>query len=999
MAALLLSANAVVPFERFVDVLWDSPPRSARQQIHNVIAALRRSLADLRPEVDIVTSDVGYRLQVPESWIDVHRFQSALREADQAEAAGRLPEAVRLLRWGLSQWRGPALTGLTSQHLANVAARLDEQRLASVEHLMHLRLRLGEAASLVGELIELVAESPLRESLRSTLMIALAQSGRQAEALAVFEDARNILAEELGLDPGPQLRLAYTQILNGTSDLEAPGQPMDKSGRHSNYLPHDLVDFTGRGPETTRLLSDIQRAAPTALVITALEGMGGIGKTTLAVRLGHQLSEEYPDGQYFIDLHGFSALADPLSPMRALELLLRDAGVTSELLPPDLEGRSSMWRSVLSGRRILLVLDNAVDVTQIRPLLPGTAGALVIITSRRRLAALEGTRVLQLDVLPHGDAVALFEHIVGKERVHGENAAVEQVVELCGRLPLAIRIAAARFRDRSSWTMDDLVQKLRDQKGRIRFLATGDRSVMRALALSHKYLGDTQRRAFALLSIHPGTDFDVYSAAAITRLTLDETEFMLETLFEDHLLQQAAPGRYFFHDLVRDCAQELLVESVDEESRERALDRLLDYFLAAADQWCRPLAKWAFSFDLDIREEPLHLNLVDREVDAIRLLDENYHNFIAAAAVANDMNRRTAEWQLVVSLLPYLSRRNYDGEVDQLVMRALDAADRAGDAYGRSACLTGLAAVHRSRGDNERARELIRQAIGISLELGDRGSATYQRINLGIMHANDNQFDEALAAFSAAADLAGLAGDVSAQADIANNRGVIYRIRGRFDEALDQFRWVLDLDGECRPPQARALTLNNLASVMYLQGNPHDAIKRYDEALELSRSIRSRIGEAFALIGLCNAHRSIGDPDTSLQHGRRALDISRELGLYDLECDAMNALGDSLVSRGELSAGESVFNQARQLAAQHSLTRFMARAQEGLAHVMAARGLVEEARELWSLALDTFPPGVFDAESSRIHLGAAGVDPVHCRRCRIHREASAPDCGGAGRGG
>ncbi|MEV5499519.1 BTAD domain-containing putative transcriptional regulator [Nonomuraea fuscirosea] len=988
LAVLLLSANVEVSFDRLVDVLWDRPPMSARQQIHNVIAALRRSLAVMGDEVEIVRGDTGYRIRVPESWIDAFRFRALLREALHEKGSGSLAETVRKVEHALALWRGPALAGLTSQLLMNVAARLDEERLAAVEHLMATRVALGEAGSVAGELMELVTDHPLRESLRNTLMMALYQTGRQADALAVYEQGRQLLAAELGLDPSPQLKATHALILNGEAGPTGSGVAQtDQASRTSSagrsYLPHDTADFTGRMAEVLHLLSAAKQNSATALVISAIEGMGGIGKTTLAIHIAHELARDYPDGQYFIDLHGFSTLAEPLPPSRALEILLRDSGSPPELMPPDLEGRSAMWRSRTAGQRALLVLDNAVDAAQVRPLLPSSSDMIVLITSRRRLTSIEGAVPLSLDVLPLEDAIALFNQVVGAGRTATEREAVISAVNFCGRLPLAVRIAAARLRDRTSWTVTYLVDQLADHERRIKFLAAGDRSVRGALTVSYRYLTEKQRRLFRLLSLHPGADFDTSAAVAVTGDLPEQVESDLEVLFEDHLLQQNAPGRFAFHDLVRDCAYALLREEEPERAHEEARRRIVSFYLRTAYEWCRPLARGTYLSEVSAEDVGIAIRRPGSQEEAVRLLDREYMNFVTAAWLAINSRWNVQAWQLICCLQPYFSLRNYDGEAHELFTAAWEAAREIGDRYGESACLMGLASVHRTRGGNEKAAELTLRAIEISREIGDQGSETYQLINLAIMYANDDKFLQARDYLISAEKIAVSNGDDSARAVLANNLAVICRLLGQFEDAHEYFQQALVLNSSKGPSASRALTMSGISFLRHTQGDHRAAIEGFTVALTLSRSISDQYSQAFALVGLSAANRSIGELTLAIDNGRKALELSRQASLYDLECEALTTLGDAFASSGDLDVAERLFRQAADLARDHGVSRYLAAAQAGLAHVETARGNHSDAHEYWSLALETYPPGLVEAQAVRRHLEPGDSPVVSCLRCGI----------------
>ncbi|GAA3486453.1 AfsR/SARP family transcriptional regulator [Streptomyces cremeus] len=589
LALLLLHANRVVPLRVLVEELWEDPPHSARQQVHNAVRDLRRALAGAS-DVALVTVDAGYRLQVPADAVDAHRFTDRVRAADAADREGRTGEAVRLLQDAVGLWRGEAWAGIDCPSVVAAAIRLGEQRLAAVETLMELRLRLGESATLVGDLYELVAEHPLRENLRGSLMTALHRSGRQADALRVYEEARRFLTEELGLVPGPRLRRLHAEVLadescrgdaasgpdgpcavgestaeagpGGSAGPDTPSGPAEHTASApapsggGNCLPHSIADFTGRAGELARLdgMTAAGRSAGGTPVMVAIDGMGGVGKTTLAVRFAHRVAARYPDGQFYVDLRGYHPTQEPLPAREALGVLLRASGLEPVRIPEGLAERSALWRARLAGRRCLVVLDDAANSEHVAPLLPGVGDTLVLVTGRRRLTALDGALPLHLDVLPRADAETLFRRIAGERRTAPEPARTAQAVELCGRLPLAVRIAATRLRDRPAWTLADLIGRLSGTDGRIRFLRTADRDLMAVLRVSYERLPAAQRRLGRQLGLRPAPTCDVAQAAALTGLPDEEVERCFETLVEDNLVQEVAPARYALHRLLRDCA-------------------------------------------------------------------------------------------------------------------------------------------------------------------------------------------------------------------------------------------------------------------------------------------------------------------------------------------------------------------------------------------------------------------------------------------------------------
>jgi DNA-binding SARP family transcriptional activator/tetratricopeptide (TPR) repeat protein len=995
LALLAVNANTTVPTARVIEVLWHDPPASARQQVHNVVSALRRSLEG-SSAVQLVTDAAGYRLGVDERAVDVLRFRMDIREAERLAARDRLAEAAELLKRGLGQWQGAAFTGLASPALDRIASFLDEQRLIAAEHLAALQMRFGDTQSTVGWLQQLVIENPLRESLRATLMRVLCKVGRQAEAIIVFEAGRSLLDEELGLLPGPQLQAAHREALAdeqatgnaapaprppGSSDVTGHG-----AGRNS-FLPRDIGEFTGRRSEIRRLAAHAQETGTTAPAVLAINGMGGVGKSTLAIHLAHLLAGQYSGGHYFVDLHGFSPGTAPLTSAQALRLLLRDSGLAPELMPTDLEGRVALWRARLAGRRVLVVLDNALDAAQIRPVLAGTTGALVLVTSRDRLPALEGAMTLSLDVMPPDDAVALFAGIAGEQRAAAEPQAVSAVVELCGRLPLAIQVAAARLRERPTWSIGYLVAQLSDHYGRRRILAAGDRDVTDVLAWSYDHLTEQQQRVFRLLSIHSGPTTDIYAAAALCGLPLDDVAACLEELFDVHLLEQPAPGRYRLHDLVRDCAREITARHADRAEHSAATDRLLDYWLHCVTLWCRPITTAVYRFDPSIRYEPTAVPQAEGNGEVIALLGREHLNLTAAIRLAAESGRPEHAWLLTCSLVPYFSLLHFGDEAALLLEQALHCARETGNALGESSCLTGLALAHRARGSAAQARDLVSRAIAISRDRGDRAREIAQQTSLGVMYIDDNLFDAALECFAVALEAARQSGDRQAEALLDNNLGVVHREYGRLDEALTHFQQALALNQDALL-HARSLTLSNVGELLCLQGRHRGAVDHFEQALEIGERIGSTEGQVSALTGLCTVHRILGRQSLSLQLGRRAMEMARTEDLFDMECDALGALGDTRLALGDLQTAQQLFDQALVRAQDRGSARYLARAHEGLAHLAAARGDRSRAEDYWGRSLTTYPGGVVSASEAARHR----TDPAAtCWRCRVGVTGE-PDC-------
>ncbi|MET8760880.1 BTAD domain-containing putative transcriptional regulator [Lentzea sp. NPDC004782] len=986
LALLVLNANQDVPLERLIDEVWgESPPSSVRQQVHNAVTSLRRVVAAPGVDQPIVRTAAGYRLDVHPESIDLRHFLRAVENAEQAESQGQLREAVDFLRVAQGIWRGPALSGLGGQAIEAAAANLEEKRLSAYESEVRLRLQLGETGSLVGELRQLVAEHPLRESLRIGLMQALHRSGRQADALSVYDEGRRILADELGLDPGPRLREAHAAVLAGEDQGQPPDRPAE--GRtpvlpaNRSYLPHDTRDFSGRSAELGELLAETRNAPATTLVISAIDGMGGVGKTTLAVRLAHLVAGDYPDGQYFVNLHGFTAGVDPVTPDQALDTLLGDSGVPPELIPSGVDRRSALWRSQLAGQRAVLVLDNAVDAAHIRPLLPGAPGVLVVVTSRRKLTALDGAVPMSLDVLPQEDAEALFVKIAGAHRTEAEPAAVATAVALCGHLPLAIRIAAARLRDRSSWSVSDLVDRIRNHAQRVQFLQIDDRNVMAVLRLSYRYMTPQQQRLFRLLSLHPGQDIDAYAAAALCEISVEEAEACLEALFDDNLLKQHSAGRFHFHDLIRDCARQLLQENETDDEQKAATTRLLDYYLYASYTWSRELGTGVYEVVPDAQLRPDQVRKAGSRQQAVEILNEQKDNLVAAALVAAAQGLDRHTWQFAGVLQPLMRLHNYRGRALQLFENGVRAAESCQDPGAESACLHWLGMVLAERGSSAAAMDHFERALKLSRQVGDRQAEIAQLISIGGIHVVEERLEDARSVYLAADALTTSSSPVAVRASIASNLGVILRDLGRLDDALEQFGRARELATQHTSAAPRLLASYGIGITLHRQGRHREAMSEFDHILQGSVAEQFPPGEALALHGLSSARRGLGDLAGALACGRDALARARKLELRELECTALNNISETLIAQNDLVNAEKACEQALVRAEEYGFFRCKARAFEGFAHIAFARGDLVNAERRWRQALTTYPSDLAEARFAEAHLLSLDDRSTTCFRC------------------
>ncbi len=579
LAVLAMSAGEAVSVHRLAELVWgEQPPADIRGTVQLYMMRLRRLVgADA-----IRTVPAGYRLQVDPVCVDAVRFQRALEMA--ATAADAVTERA-CLGQALALWRGAPFVGVQSAWLEQVESpRLQERYLAAVERRVELDLAAGRNNEVVAELRELTARHPLRERLWEQLMTALYRSGLQADALAAYQRLYRTLADELGVEPNHGIRELHRRILNADGTRAAPhhhpvrpaargrppaGEP--KQGALSttvlrepiSQLPRDIADFTGRTGEARKLI-DALTAARTATVVYGIDGMAGAGKSTLAVHVAHQVFNAYPDALLFVDLHGHTADRGPRTAAETLDHLLRVMGLPADQVPEGIDERVTRWRTLTMNRRILIVLDDAISAEQVRPVIPGGAGCSVVVTSRRRLTDLDPTYVLSLDPMPPTDAATLFRRTSGTTAA---GAGVQEVLDLCAGLPLAIRIAGTRLRHRPAWSAAELADRLRDQHSRLAELSLGDKGVTAAFTLSYQHLTETQQRVFRALGVHPGGQIDPRSVAAACDLPLAAAHTALEDLVDAHLLAQPSAGRYQLHDLLRVFASDQAAQHPTEREK------------------------------------------------------------------------------------------------------------------------------------------------------------------------------------------------------------------------------------------------------------------------------------------------------------------------------------------------------------------------------------------------------------------------------------------------
>lgn len=944
LAVLLLNPNQPVPVGRLAELLFRDGQKP-RDALYVSASRLRRRLR--AANVELSSTPAGYTLVVDPETVDVHRFTRCL---DQARCACDPIARADLLHQALRLWRGPALADVASDELRErLCAGLEEQRLSALESRVEADLELGRHHDLVSELAELTTAHPDRERLLAARMLALYRAGRQNEALAVYQKSATTLAAATGLDPGPALTNMQVAILRNDPALATGADPRPPAALQPAQLPTDLATFTGRGAELDALLDAADDdGSPSAVVISAIDGMAGIGKSALAVHAAHRLTSRFPDGQLFVDLHGHTQGMRPVDPADALDHMLRSLGVPGAHIPHAAAQRAALLRTRLRGQRVLVVLDNALDAAQVRPLLPGAPSCLVLITSRRRLADLDDARPISLDLLPTADAVTLFERAAGADRLAGAPAElIGEIVALCGHLPLAIRIAAARLRHRQAWTLTDLVERLRDQQHRLAELRSGHRSVTAAIDVSYTHLDRCQQQVFRLLGLHPGPDIDVAAAAALTGLTEHDAAQLLDDLLDVHLLQQRQPHRYRFHDLVGEHATAACAQLDPPGTRQAAVSRMTEHYARTASA----AMDTAYPHEADQRPHlppsPTSVRAFADRAAATTWLDAELTNLIAIAH--HDQAAHTLH--LSETLQRHLRTRGRYTEAQTLHEQALHAAHRTGDRRGEQDALNRLGHVHRMREQHENAVDCFQRALRIARADDDRGGEHDALLGLGHVHRLQGRYAAATETYRRVLAIARAVGNHTGELITLVSLGHTYRVQGQFDSAIDRLdqalaiaRTIDDATGECT-------VLDAIGDLARTQGEYQLAVEHHEQSLAIARRLGHRVSELNALWGLAHAHRLRGDLQTAAAEYQEVLDTARELGHRNSEFEAHYGLGQlALTSRQPRQAAHH-HSRALDIACELNQLPDQARAHAGTADAHHALGHPDLAHPHWQRCL------------------------------------------------
>ncbi|MDX8035524.1 BTAD domain-containing putative transcriptional regulator [Lentzea sp. BCCO 10_0856] len=908
LALLLLDANRVVSRDRLVTDLWgDAPPANARGLLHGCVAGLRRVL----PAGRLVTRSPGYLLRVGAGELDADRFEE-LTDDDSPRTA-------------LELWRGPALHDIALDSCRPAAVRLDERRLAVLERRVDLDLRLGRFADLAAELTVLVREHPLRERLWAQLMLALYGAGRQSEALAAFRRLRATLVEELGIEPSSVPRQVEQAVLAGGDALGAywgrSADPVPEATAPAQ-LPAAISAFTGRAGDLDRL-DALLGGTTESMAIAVIAGVPGVGKTTLAVHWAHRVRDRFGGGQLYVNLRGH-APASPMSPIEALSGFLSALGVPAGQIPLDLDRAADLYRTLLADRRMLVLLDDARDVEQVRPLLPGGPAAAVVVTSRYGLGGLiarDGAAHLPLGLLTPQEAHALLVRTLGVARAQADPDATAELARLCGFLPLALRIAAANLTLRPERTVSDHVAELAADDRLDLLSVVGDDETAVRVAFDHSFaaLPAAAARLFRLLGLVPGPDFGV---SAATALIGSDAGPVLALLADAHLLLRPAPGRYAFHDLLRLYAAE---REENDAERSEATGRLLDWYLAGVEAGARTLFPQRVRLPIPVAAEGFGAS-----AEALAWLDAELPNLVAAARLAAEQGPARAAWLLADSLRGYCWLRMCTVEWLAIATAGLTAATSAGDLAGLAAAELSLADLNRLHGRYRVAIEHYTRAVEQARSGGWLDGANIALSNLGTAYFWLGELPAAAEHYRQSLDVAIRTGRLVGEANALGNLGLVHELQGELERAVEHHTRALELHRRLGSRTNEAVNLANLGETYHLLGRFDTAHDHVALALALHREIGDRGAEAESLRVLAEIWLDQGEHDRALDRAVEAAALAAETGHLPVRTNALNTLGGVRLRLGQAAAARADHEHALRLARD---------ANTGYAEVVALTGL------------------------------------------------------------
>jgi DNA-binding SARP family transcriptional activator len=987
LAALLLRRNRVVSIAELAEMLWGSdPPRSARVTVQNYVKRLREALGEAGLG-RIATQAPGYVFRVASDELDVSRFQAKLESAHAAAQAESWAAAAHDARAALEMWRGEPLADIDSVALAlHEVPRLAELRLQASETWADASIHLGRHAEVIGEVRQLATANPLRERLHALLMLALFADGRQGEALAVYQRARALLVEELGAEPGPELRELQQRIL-----ADGNGQAAGVAAPALRYsLPPDTAAFTGRSAQLSLITAAV--AEPTAadadplspggvVAICAIAGMPGVGKTALAVRAGHLLARKFPDRQLFVDLHGHTPGRDPVKPEDALAGLLAATGTDPRFMPADLESRAALWRDKIAGQRVLLILDNAASSAQVAPLLPGTAGSLVLVTSRRHLADLPGVVApLLLEVLSPEQAYEMFVRLAPRAR--SDPGGVTELAAMAGHLPLAVSLLARVCARHPAWTLAELADETRD---RLLELTAEHASIAAAFDVSLQNLSPPCQRLLAFLGLHPGTSIDAYAAAALSGTQFDDAAAVLDGLHAEGLLTETSHRRYGMHDLIRRYAAELAADKLTTDEMDSALGRLLDYLQYAAirAEGLRQRQTRSSTLAQLTATGQGRPDFADAD-QALAWLRTERSTLLACLdyVTARDMAARAVALTAGVAYLLRL-----DGPWEEAIARhraAVQAACTGRDRLGQAHALLCLGDMYQLTGNSAAAAQNLAEARDIFREVGDDlGLANSLRI-LGYVQLATGDA-EAADTLAEAPDIFRGLGDQLGLASALMPLGEAQRLSGHYANAAATAAEALAIFDRLGDRTGRANGMLRLAMAQYETDGLRAAAHSLSEALATYRELGSRLGQANALQRMGDLQIVMGDYTAAMQNLCEARAIFRDLGSQRGEAMTLRGIGDVRYALKDYSAARHDLTDALAIFRDQGESLGQANALMGLGDIGRVAGDYPAAEvalaEALAICVAARAPG-FEAEV---------LNRIGALRCSLGDVASARD--------
>jgi DNA-binding SARP family transcriptional activator/tetratricopeptide (TPR) repeat protein/transcriptional regulator with XRE-family HTH domain len=912
LAVLAVAGGELVRRETVMDVLWGQrPPGTAAELVAAHVSTLRRVLDPAGADGVLARAGAaGWRLRAGARELDVVLFEELARQAGAVAAAGDPAAACGLYEQALSLWRGDPAGDVAVLRGHPAVAELLRRRAEVVAGYAQAAFGLGWHERVIPLLDGLARAEPLNERVHARLMVALAGAGQQAAAVAVYEDLRRRLDEELGVYPGPELAEAHQRVL--CQDVPA-GEPAAGPVATMRTLPRDVAAFTGRDAELRRLVAAAAGAAG-VVAIRAVDGMPGVGKTALVTRAAHLLAGDFPDGQLFVGLHAHTPGLAPADPAEVLAGLLACTGLGPREIPAGLEARAQRWRGRLAGRRVLLVLDDAAGQAQVEPLLPGTEGCLVLVTSRRRLIALDGAQPLALDTLPPGRAAELFARLSRRAPGGPGAGAVADLAALCGYLPLAIALLAGRLAHHPGWTITGFATDFAAARDRLAELAAGDRpgdpAVAAAFQMSYADLRAGPQRLFRLLGLHPGADIDACAAAALAGVTLAQARQDLDALYADHLIDEPAPGRYRLHDLIREYARTLAARHDPAADRDQAAGQLLDYYQHTAQAADRHLTRHPRPGPPPAATAPAAAPALPGQAAALAWMRAERANLLACTGYATASAQPRRIIALTAAMAAFLYQEGPWQQAAALHQAAAATALHHGDRLGEASALHELGRVRYLTGDYPAAAGLQEQALAIYQDIGSRLGEASALHDLGRVRHMTDDYPAAAGLQERALRIFQETGSRQGEASALHELGRVRHMTGDYPAAVGLQERALGIYQDIGSRQGEASALLDLGHGRYLTGDYPATGSLLERALGIYQDISDRLGEASVLSGLGRVRYLTGDYPAAAGLLERALGIYQDIGSRLGEASALLDLGHVRYLTGDYRAAAGLLERA-----------------------------------------------------------------------------------------